>query len=162
MNKIKILTTGGTIDKIYFDAQSKYEVGDPQIAEVLHTVNSTAPFEVEIVFQKDSLDITDEDRQILRQRVLGSEEERILITHGTDTMSDTARQLQGIDGKTIVLVGSLSPARFKQTDAEFNIGFAMCAVQTLRPGVYIAMNGRVFEADRVRKNRTENRFEEIE
>lgn len=160
METIRILTTGGTIDKVYFDARSAYEVGDPQISEVLNVVNATVPYVVETVFQKDSLDITEDDRQQLYESVRRASESRILITHGTDTMVDTGRKLFGLEDKTIVLVGSLSPARFKQTDAEFNIGFALCAVQTLPPGVYIAMNGRVFEATRVKKNRSENRFEE--
>lgn len=162
METIKILTTGGTIDKVYFDAKSAYEVGDPQIADVLTTVNATVPYVVQTVFQKDSLDITDEDRKRLYDSVSESPEKRILITHGTDTMVETGQELLDIPGKTIVLVGSLSPARFKQTDAEFNIGFALCAVQTLPPGVYIAMNGRVFETNHVQKNRSENRFEETE
>ncbi|NND73280.1 MAG: asparaginase [Rhodothermales bacterium] len=159
---VRILTTGGTIDKEYFDAQSAYQIGEPQIADVLRNVNALTPYTIETLFRKDSLDMNDEDRALVRQRVEEAVEGRILITHGTDTMTETGRALIGIPGKTIVLVGSLSPARFKQTDAEFNIGFAIAAVQTLPEGIYIAMNGLVFDATRVRKNRAANRFEEID
>lgn len=158
---VKIFTTGGTIDKVYFDAKSTYEVGDPQIVDILREANVTIDWELETLFRKDSLDLTDEDRAVIVEKVRQESCPRILITHGTDTMIETAKALQGIPGKTIVLVGSLSPARFKSSDAEFNIGFALAAVQTLPPGVYIAMNGRIFHPDRVRKNREANRFEPI-
>ncbi|WP_243665003.1 asparaginase domain-containing protein [Rhodothermus marinus] len=148
---VKIFTTGGTIDKVYFDAKSTYEVGDPQIVDILREANVTIDWELETLFRKDSLDLTDEDRAVIVEKVRQEPCPRILITHGTDTMIETAKALQGIPGKTIVLVGSLSPARFKSSDAEFNIGFALAAVQTLPPGVYIAMNGRIFHPDRVRK-----------
>ena len=158
---VQIFTTGGTIDKVYFDAKSEYEVGEPQIVEILKQVGVTFDYEVETLFQKDSLDLTDDDRAEIVRRVRDSPLHRVLITHGTDTMIETAQALQSIGGKTIVLVGSLTPARFKTTDAEFNIGFALAAVQALPPGVYIAMNGQVFDPDRVRKNRGQNRFEEV-
>jgi L-asparaginase len=161
MCEVKIFTTGGTIDKVYFDAQSTYEVGEPQVVDILHEANVTLAWELETLFRKDSLELTDEDRAVIVENVRQESCPRILITHGTDTMIETARVLQGIEGKTIVLVGSLSPARFKRSDAEFNIGFALAAVQTLPPGVYIAMNGRIFTPDRVRKNREANRFEAI-
>ena len=161
MIKVRILTTGGTIDKVYFDAQSAYQIGDPQIVEMLRNVNATTPVHVEALFRKDSFDFTDEDRAVIRERVIHSEENRILITHGTDTMVETGLNLSGIPNKTVVLVGSLTPARFKQSDAEFNIGFALGVVQVLPPGIYIAMNGRLFDVDKVRKNRPENRFEDI-
>lgn len=158
---IKIITTGGTIDKTYFDAKSEYAVGDPQISDILREANVTVPYAVETLLRKDSLDLTDEDRARIHARVAAEPAERILITHGTDTMVDTARVLRDVSGKTIVLVGSLSPARFKRSDAEFNIGFAMAAVQALPPGVYIAMNGRILTPDHARKNREQNRFEEV-
>lgn len=156
---IAIISTGGTIDKVYFDAQSEYEVGEPQIAEILRMVGAQVPYTIETVFRKDSLEITDDDRQLIREAVARTACDRILITHGTDTMVDTASVLADLPGRTIVLVGSLTPARFKLSDAEFNIGFALAAVQTLPPGVWIAMNGRVFPYNTVRKNRKENRFE---
>jgi L-asparaginase len=158
--KIKFITTGGTIDKVYFDAKSEYEVGPPQVIEVLKDANVTFEFEVESVLQKDSLDMTDADRQRIRRAVEADPCPRIIVTHGTDTMIQTALALQGISGKTIVLTGSMQPARFRNTDAVFNIGCAIAAVQTLPPGVYLAMNGRVFTPERVRKNVRENRFEQ--
>jgi L-asparaginase len=157
--RIQVFTTGGTIDKVYFDARSEYHVGDPQIAAILHDVGADVDFTVETVFRKDSLDLSDADRTLLAEKVQASECERILITHGTDTMVETAAVLSRISDKVVVLVGSLSPARFKSTDAEFNIGFALAAAELLPHGVYIAMNGRVFRHDAVRKNRSANRFE---
>lgn len=159
--KIRILTCGGTIDKVYFDAKSTFQVGEPQVAQLLNEARVTFDFEVETVFQKDSLEMTDADRQLLRTKVEEATEERILITHGTDTMVATAKALTKIPGKVIVLTGALEPARFRVTDAVFNIGCAVTAVQTLSEGVYITMNGRVFDADQVRKNVEENRFETI-
>jgi L-asparaginase len=159
--KLKFVTTGGTIDKIYFDAKSEYEVGSPQIIEVLKEAHATFEFEVESLLRKDSLDLTDDDRQLIRRKIEADPCPRVVVTHGTDTMIQTAKALQGIPGKTIVLTGSMQPARFKSTDAAFNVGAAIGAVQSLPPGVYIAMNGRVFEPDRVRKNVAENRFEEL-
>ena len=159
--EIRIFTTGGTIDKTYFDATSEYEVGDPQIINILRMANVAVQYGVETLLRKDSLDLNGEDRNIIVERVRREPCSRVLITHGTDTMVDTAAALQVLSGKTIVLVGSLSPARFKNSDAEFNIGFAMAAVQLLEPGVYVAMNGRTFPAGKVRKNRDRNRFESV-
>jgi L-asparaginase len=156
---IQIFTTGGTIDKVYFDARSDFEVGEPQIVEILKAANVAAAYEVVTLFRKDSLDLTDADRSVIAERVQATPCRRVLITHGTDTMVQTAQALQDIPDKTIVLVGSLAPARFKNTDAEFNIGFALAAVQTLPAGVHIAMNGQVFDPGHVRKNRAMNRFE---
>lgn len=158
---VQILTTGGTIDKTYFDAKSDYKIGDPQIVEILKQANAQCCYEVDTLFRKDSLDLTDADRALIAEHVKQSTSNRILITHGTDTMVETAKVLQHMTGKTIVLVGSLTPARFKYSDAEFNIGFAMGAVQALPPGVYIAMNGQLFDPQQVRKNREANRFEPI-
>jgi L-asparaginase len=160
MEKLRIFTTGGTIDKIYFDAKSEYEVGEPQIGEILREMGVTFPFEMTSLMRKDSLDLTDADREIIRQAVAGDAATRVLITHGTDTMTETAEALQGIPGKTVVLTGSLNPARFRGSDAIFNIGGAVAAAQTLAPGIYIFMSGQVFDARKVRKNRDKNRFEE--
>ena len=158
---IQIYTTGGTIDKVYFDAKSDYEVGEPQIAEILRSAGVTVEYSVEMLLRKDSLELTDSDRALIASMVQSSPCARVLVTHGTDTMVQTARALHGIVGKTIVLVGSLTPARFKSTDAEFNIGFAFAAVQTLPEGVYIAMNGQLFDPQNVRKNRDANQFEVV-
>jgi L-asparaginase len=160
--RIKLFTTGGTIDKVYFDAKSEYEVGPPQVVEILREAHVTLDCEIESVLSKDSLEMTDADRQLIRQRVEADPCPRIVITHGTDTMVQTGRELEGIAGKTIVLTGSMQPARFKVTDAVFNIGTAVGAVQSLPPGVYIAMNGRIFAASRARKNVGGNCFEEID
>ncbi|MEX0599587.1 MAG: asparaginase domain-containing protein [Rhodothermales bacterium] len=157
--RVKIFTTGGTIDKTYFDARSEYEVGEPQIVDILKIANVGVDYEIEILMRKDSLDLTENDRELIGRHVEEEPCRNVLITHGTDTMVATAGRLTAVPDKTIVLVGSLSPARFKNSDAEFNIGFAFAAVQTLAPGVYIAMNGQVFPATRVRKNRERNRFE---
>lgn len=160
--RVHVLTTGGTIDKVYFDAKSEFQVGPPMIAEVLKEAHVTAEVTVEPVLAKDSLELSDADRQLIRERVVACAAERILITHGTDTMVETARALGGIAIKTIVLTGSMQPARFRNTDAVFNIGFALGVVQVLPPGVYLAINGRVFAAARVRKNRDRQRFEEAD
>ncbi len=160
MEKLRIFTTGGTIDKIYFDAKSEFEVGEPQIGDILREMGVQFPFEITSLMRKDSLDLTDADRAQVRAAVTKDPAARVLITHGTDTMTETAAALQGISGKTIVLTGALNPAKFRGSDAIFNIGGAVAAAQTLPPGVYIFMSGRVFDARKVRKNRDKNRFEE--
>lgn len=157
--RIKILTTGGTIDKVYFDQLSEFQIGDPQIAEILRPVHPAFEYEIQAVLRKDSLDLTDADRGLIRGAVETVAGDRVLITHGTDTMRETALALRGIPRKTIVLTGALAPARFKESDATFNIGFALACVQTLPAGVYLAMNGCVFDPAAVRKNRARNTFE---
>lgn len=161
MKTISILTTGGTIDKVYFDAKSEYEVGPPNIERVLGELNLAISYTIIPLFRKDSLEITANDRSIIRQAAEDSKNNRILITHGTDTMADTAQALMGLENKTVVLTGALEPALFKTSDAIFNIGCALGALQALPPGVYIVMNGSIFKAGSVRKNLDLNRFEEI-
>jgi L-asparaginase len=156
-----ILTIGGTIDKVYFDATSEYEVGEPTVPHVFREAGVTVDWRVESLFRKDSLELTDDDRAAIRRTCEEAPESRILITHGTDTMCQTAAALAGIGGKTIVLTGALAPARFRITDAVFNLGLALGAVQSLPCGVAIAMNGTVFPAGTVRKNRELGRFEAI-
>ncbi len=158
MSTIRIFTVGGTIDKIYFDAKSSYEVGPPNITEVLAGLSLNIDYEVVSLMQKDSLEMTDADREIVRKAVSEASESQIVITHGTDTMVDTAAVLQAVGDKTIVLTGALSPALFKNSDAMFNIGSALTAAQTKAPGVYIAMNGVIFDHDKVRKDVENNRF----
>lgn len=158
MDSILIITTGGTIDKVYFDAKSDYEVGDSVIARLLAQAHVRQPFDVVNLLRKDSLEMTDADRELVRATVLARDEDRVVITHGTDTMTSTAAALSGISGKTIVLTGSLAPARFAESDAVFNVGMAFGAVQSLPAGVYVVMNGQVFPADRVRKDRNQNAF----
>lgn len=159
--EIKILTMGGTIDKAYFDANSEFQVGDPEILRVLEEANVSFEYSLESVLRKDSLEMTDDDRQLLLQRIMQTKQERILITHGTDTMVDTALALHGCEDKTIVFTGAMQPARLRVSDAIFNIGCAVTALQLLDHGVYIAMNGRVFDSRSVRKNLAMQRFEAI-
>jgi len=158
---IQIFTTGGTIDKVYFDATSEYQVGPSNISVVFDELKLGFTYTIESLMKKDSLEITDEDREIIYQAAATNSSDRILITHGTDTMVQTARALADIQGKTIVLTGALKPALFKTTDAVFNIGCAVIAVQTLQPGVYIVMNGCVFTHDHVRKNVQHGMFETL-
>jgi L-asparaginase len=159
ISKLLIITTGGTIDKIYFDDKSDYQIGEPQISQILHAMHVAFEFEVSSLMRKDSLHMEDKDRQLILDVVSASEVRHILITHGTDSMVATAAVLQNVPDKTIVLTGALNPARFRDSDAIFNIGCAVGAVQTLPPGVYITMNGKVWDPAHVRKNRFENRFE---
>ena len=159
MTKISIITTGGTIDKVYFDAKSTYEVGAPNIDIVLSNMNLALSYNIKSLMKKDSLELTDTDRALIAKTVADDPCDQIIITHGTDTMVDTASWLKEIKNKTIVLTGALEPALFTTSDAVFNIGCALGAVQALEPGVYITMNGRVFESDKVVKNVEQNRFE---
>ena len=156
---IQFITTGGTIDKIYFDALSQFEVGDSQVKAMLTDALVDFSFDVTAIMKKDSLDFSDGDRATIRAHIEASEHSHFIVTHGTDTMPETAAALRGIENKTVVLTGALTPARFRTTDAVFNIGMAVGTVQTASPGVYIAMSGQVFEAGQVRKNREANRFE---
>ncbi|MEJ2273333.1 MAG: asparaginase domain-containing protein [Woeseiaceae bacterium] len=156
---IRFITTGGTIDKIYFDAVSNYEIGESPVQGILAEGLVQFDFEVVPLLKKDSLEMDDGDRARLRAYVEEDDGSLYVITHGTDTMPETARSLMGLEGKTIVLTGALTPARFRATDAVFNVGMAVAAVQIAPPGVYIAMSGQVFEAGTVRKNRARNRFE---
>jgi len=162
MIQIAIFTTGGTIDKVYFDAKGGYEVGVPMVQRILADARVLVDVSVRELLRKDSLQMTDADRAVIRQALAESAATRIIVTHGTDTMIETARVLTGVRDKTVVLTGALQPARFTDSDAPFNLGMAMAAVQTLPPGIYVVANGTVFPADRVRKNRELNRFEAVE
>lgn len=162
---IKIITTGGTIDKIYFDAKSTFEVGAPQVAEVLERTNVTLDYQVVPLLRKDSLDLTDADRQLIHDVIANDHQcHQFVITHGTDTMVKTGNKLKQtmvMQGKTVVMTGAMQPARFRQTDAVFNIASAITAAQILPAGVYIAMNGRIFDPTTAQKNVAENRFEVV-
>jgi len=155
---IAIVTTGGTIDKAYFDALSSYQIGEPIVKKLLDGASVTYPYRIVELLRKDSLELTDEDRERLKETIARLDERRVVITHGTDTMTDSAKVLASIAEKTIVLTGALSPARFMESDATFNIGMAFAAAQTLPAGVYVAMNGRVFRGDEVKKDREQRRF----
>jgi len=161
MQELLIITTGGTIDKIYFDDKSDFQVGDPQIGRMLEELGVAFRFQIIPILRKDSLHLTSADRELIRATITAQPARHVLITHGTDSMIATAAALAGIADKTIVLTGALSPARFQGSDAQFNIGTAVGAVQSLPAGVYIAMNGRIWDPARVRKNVEANRFEAV-
>lgn len=156
--RIAVLTTGGTFDKIYFDAMSKFEVGDSVVSALLDQGVVKHPYEITEVMRKDSLELDNADREQIRDAVAATETPFVVITHGTDTMTETAQCLGEFPEKVIVLTGALSPARFSDTDALFNLGMAFGAVQSMPPGVYIAMNGTIFDASRVQKDRALNTF----
>lgn len=158
--KIKFFSVGGTIDKIYFDALSRYEVGDSNIKDILQNARVNFDYEIESLLKKDSLDMTEQDRLIILKAVQDEFNDKIIITHGTDTMIETAVALSSIKGKAIVLTGAMEPAKFKTSDAMFNLGFAVAAVQVLPAGVYLAISGRIFTPDNVQKNRAQKQFEE--
>jgi L-asparaginase len=158
---IAIFTAGGTIDKVYFDAKGGYQVGAPMVRELLAHARLAAQPRIVELLRKDSLEMTVEDRDAIRAAVAASPEARIIVTHGTDTMVETAQALRDIAGKTIVLTGALQPGRFSDSDAAFNLGLAFAAVQLCSQGVYVVANGTIFPGAQVRKNRELNRFELI-
>lgn len=160
--KIKILTVGGTIDKVYFDALSDYQVGVPGVKEILEDLPIGFEYEIESLMRKDSLDMTDEDRALVKQKVEAAEADKILITHGTDTMIETALGFNVGDKKCVVLTGALAPAGFKTSDAEFNVGMAIGVLVARASGVHIVMNGCVFDPAKCRKNRDAQRFEVVQ
>ncbi|MDE2403520.1 MAG: asparaginase [Sphingomonadales bacterium] len=155
---ILVLTTGGTIDKSYFDDLSTYQVGETQVGRLLALARVQHPFEVRELLRKDSLELDDADRALIARSVREAPQRRIVITHGTDTMTTTAAALGEIGGKTVVLVGALAPARFAESDAPFNLGMAFATAQAAPPGVWITMNGTVFPAAAVVKDRSRNMF----
>jgi L-asparaginase len=157
--KIKILATGGTFDKIYYDANSDFHIGEPMATSILEEANVTFKFEVESILKKDSLELNDEDRETIRQKVKTDACDRIVITHGTDGMIKTAMCLLDIENKTIVITGAMQPARMRYTDSTYNLGVATTAVQMLDPGVYVAMHGQIFDPRSTRKNAAQRRFE---
>lgn len=159
MSKIVVFTTGGTIDKSYFDGLSKYQFDRSKIRELIANASVSLPFEVVELMAKDSLELTDDDRAAIASAVAEAEAGRIIITHGTDTMAQTAVVLDalGLD-KTIALTGAFLPARYADSDAAFNLGMAFATVQTAAPGVYIVMNGTVFNAGEVIKDREQGTF----
>lgn len=161
--KILIIQTGGTIDKDYPKTNQGYafEIDEPAAQRVLE--NSFPGFEYEVVslLKKDSLEISNEDRFLLKNYIEDSKASKVLITHGSDTMPETASFLNNIPGKTIVLTGAYRPERFTNSDAAFNIGVAIGALNTLKEGTFIAMNGVVFSANQVKKNTNTGMFEKL-
>ena len=157
-----MFTAGGTIDKVYAQVKGtlNFSFGEPAIAELgAGKITLNFDYDIERLLAKDSLEMTDEDRALIKKACKSATADKILITHGTDTMIDTARVLSEIPDKLIVLTGASQPYRFRESDAEFNIGVAIGALNTLERGVYIAMNGRVYEWDKCKK-RSDGRFVE--
>jgi len=145
---ITFIQTGGTIDKVYPQTETthgyNFEIGDPAFISILEKINPSFHFDTMSVVKKDSLDFTDEDRQIVFDAVKGCKNEFIVVTHGTDTIYETAETLSTITDKKIILTGAMLPAEFSRSDAMFNLGLAIGAIQTIQsPGVYIALYGRV-------------------
>lgn len=158
--KISFFTIGGTIDKVYFDAKSKYEIGESIIDSILKNGRVNFKYEICSLLKKDSLDMTKKDRLLIFKAVQKEKNDKIIITHGTDTMVETALALTPLTDKTIVLTGAMEPARFKTSDAVFNLGLAVAAVQSLPKGIYLSISGRIFTPDNVKKNRNLKMFEE--
>lgn len=168
MKKLLVISMGGTIDKVYFDAKSEYEVGEPVVGDVLNAMNVAYQTDQLSVCKKDSLEITSEDRIALQRAIEDTNAEHILVTHGTDTMIESARFIEQNLGsysdnhaeKVIVFTGAMQPAIFKETDGLFNIGTAVGVLSAAKSGIYVAMNGRAFSPSKARKNYDTRTFEE--
>lgn len=159
---IRILVTGGTFDKEYNERTGQLYFKDTHLAEMLQRGRSRVPVSIRTVMMIDSLEMTEADRALVVQNCAQAVEERIVVTHGTDTMTDTARAIaEAVTGKTVVLTGAMIPWAFGSSDGLFNLGSALSFAQVLPAGVYVAMNGKCFPWDRVRKNRERGEFEEI-
>jgi L-asparaginase len=161
---IRILITGGTFDKQYDEINARLVFKESQVGEMLRLGRCRAEVNLRTIMMVDSLDMSAADRDAIVQNCRQCEETRIVVTHGTDTMVETATALAtapGLDGKTIVLTGAMIPYAFGSSDGMFNLGSALSFVQTLPGGVYIAMNGRYFQWDQVRKNRQTGVFEPV-
>lgn len=161
MDAIRILITGGTFDKEYDEINGRLYFKDSHLPEMLRLARCAVQVEVRTLMMIDSLDMTAADRALITEQCRSAPESRIVITHGTDTMAETARALAGaVPGKTVVLTGAMVPYKFGSSDGLFNLGSALAFAQSLPAGVYVAMNGRCFEAGRVRKNRETGVFED--
>lgn len=158
--KITFIQTGGTIDKDYPKTTKGYafEISEPAVKRILAKVNPNLEYEVISLLKKDSLDITDSDRKKILEACESAAGDKIIITHGTDTMIETAEKLGGLEDKTIVITGAMRPEKFSDSDAMFNVGIAISAAQTLPAGVYIAMNGRVYSWDKCQRNLETGQF----
>ncbi len=159
---VRIFVTGGTFDKNYDLIRGKLFFEDTQVPEMLRLGRNTIDVRLRTLMMIDSLEMTDQDRELIARNCITCNEEHILVTHGTDTMVETAKILASkVFGKTIVITGAMVPYRFGSSDGFFNLGSAMAFVQTLPAGVYVVMNGRYFHWDNVRKNRQTGLFEEL-
>jgi len=152
--KITFIQTGGTIAKDYPKLVKGYgfEIGDPAVKRIVEKVNPNFRYEIMPALKKDSLDITDKDREEIYELCVKADSDKIIITHGTDTMIETAKKLSEIKNKVIILTGAMKPERFSDSDASFNIGTAVGAINILENGIYIAMNGRIYSWDRCKRN----------
>lgn len=159
---IRIFITGGTFDKEYNEITGQLYFNDTHLHDLLDMGRNKVPVEIRTLMMIDSLAMTNEDRELIAHQCRQCEEDRIIITHGTDTMSETAMMLaQKINDKTIVLTGAMIPIKFGSSDGLFNLGSALAFAQSLRPGIYVAMNGRCFNWDNVQKNKETGIFEEV-
>jgi L-asparaginase len=160
---IRILVTGGTFDKEYDEVRGRLFFKDTHVQEMLDKGRSRVPVSIRTLMMIDSLDMTDADRALVVEQCRQSEVDRIVVTHGTDTMVDTGRAIAaaGLAGKTVVLTGAMIPYAFGSSDGLFNLGSALSFAQVLPPGVYVAMNGQCFPWDQVRKNRDTATFERV-
>lgn len=159
---IRIFITGGTFDKEYNELNGQLYFKDTHLQELLSMGRSLVPVEIRTLMMIDSLEMTDQDRELIAYQCNNCEEEKIVITHGTDTMAETAKLLaEKVEHKTVVLTGAMIPIKFGSSDGLFNLGSALAFAQTLPRGVYIAMNGRYFHWDNVRKNKETGVFEEV-
>jgi L-asparaginase len=159
---IRIFITGGTFDKEYNELNGQLYFKDTHMQDLLEMGRCRLDTEIRTLMMIDSLEMTDEDRELIAHQCIQCEETQIVITHGTDTMSETAKMLaQKVKNKTIILFGAMIPIKFGSSDGLFNLGSALAFVQTLPPGVYVAMNGRCFNWNNVRKNRQTGMFEEV-
>ena len=154
---ITILVTGGTISKSYDEISGELIFDEDSIKKML-SQSRVDGIEIEYLFFKDSLDLNDSDRELILKKVLQLQSDKIIITHGTDTMSKSAEKLSSIKNKTIILTGAMIPFAFKNSDALFNLGTAFGGISTLKQGVYIAMNGTIFSWDSVKKDKKMGRF----
>jgi L-asparaginase len=159
---IRIFVTGGTFDKEYNELTGQLFFKDTHLHEMLRLGRCNVEADIRTLMMIDSLEMTDMDRELIARHCMEADEERIIITHGTDTMGDTAQILaKSINSKTVVLTGAMIPYKFGSSDGLFNLGSAIAFVQTLPHGVYVAMNGKYFHADNVRKNKQTGQFERM-
>jgi len=159
---IRIFITGGTFDKEYNELNGELYFKDTHLSDLLEMGRNKVPVEIRTLMMVDSLEMTDEDRELIVHQCNNCDETQIVITHGTDTMADTAKILgQSISNKTIILTGAMIPIKFGSSDGLFNLGSALAFAQSLPLGVYVAMNGRFFNWDNVRKNKQTGVFEEV-
>ena len=159
---IRIFITGGTFDKEYNELNGQLYFKDTHLSDLLELGRSKVPVEIRTLMMVDSLEMTDEDRQLIVYQCNNCDETQIVITHGTDTMAETAKVIaKEVKDKTIILTGAMIPIKFGSSDGLFNLGSALAFAQTLPAGVYVAMNGRCFNWHNVRKNKQTGVFEEV-